>query len=317
MPSASSPPTRASFGSVPRSRASPDGSSIPPENRDLSVVFQELALWPHLTVEHNLGFGLEAKGVPRAVRRSQVNDMLQQVGLDDKARRYPGQLSGGERQRVAIARALVLRPRAVLLDEPLTNLDVVLRRDLFAVLHELLTDTGSAALYVTHDLDERSPGSGQPRRRPGQDARTLPRCGRAKDRTLRSPLGLVGRDRHPRRGHPPVARTAQPYQAGDRGHRRRTVRPPGLHRAQPDGHPRSPVAGHRFRFCLRRRPRGQRPDTVATDGDGRAEQPPRRPLRRGCRKTWCDYQPPVRRGERVYPEPTAEYPGAGGIVTNM
>lgn len=127
---------------------------VPPEDRDLAAVFQDLALWPHLTVASNLGFGLEAKRVPRAERRERIHDMLERVGLAGKASRHPGELSGGERQRVAIARALVLRPRVVLLDEPLTNLDALLRADLFALLRSLLAETGAAALYVTHDIRE-------------------------------------------------------------------------------------------------------------------------------------------------------------------
>ena len=127
---------------------------VPPERRDLAVVFQDLALWPHLTVQQNLGFGLEMRRTSRSERENQIRAMLQRVGLADKARRLPGQLSGGEQQRVAIARALVLRPRAVLLDEPLTNLDVVLRAELLGLLRVLLVESGVTALYVTHDVRE-------------------------------------------------------------------------------------------------------------------------------------------------------------------
>ncbi len=127
---------------------------VAPEDRGLAVVFQDLALWPHMTVEDNLGFGLESRRAPRAERRERIHNMLDRVGLADKAARHPGQLSGGERQRVAIARALVLQPRAVLFDEPLTNLDVLLRRDLFSLLRSLLKETGAAALYVTHEIRE-------------------------------------------------------------------------------------------------------------------------------------------------------------------
>ena len=127
---------------------------LPPERRGLAVVFQDLALWPHLTVEQNLGFGLDARGSSREERDRSVRAMLERVGLGDKALRLPGQLSGGERQRVAIARALVVRPRAVLLDEPLANLDPVLRADLLTLLRSLLLETGGTALYVTHDVRE-------------------------------------------------------------------------------------------------------------------------------------------------------------------
>jgi ABC-type Fe3+/spermidine/putrescine transport system ATPase subunit len=127
---------------------------LPPEGRGLGVVFQDLALWPHLTVRGNLAFGLEAKRVPRAERDRRIAALLDAVGLSALAQRYPGELSGGERQRVAIARALVLEPRAVLLDEPLSNLDVGLRRELLGLFRSLLRGRRTTALYVTHDVRE-------------------------------------------------------------------------------------------------------------------------------------------------------------------
>jgi len=135
--------------------ASGDGRlRMHPEERGLAVVFQDLALWPHLTVAGHLAFGLDVRRVPRAERDVRIHAMLQRVGLVDKAQSYPSQLSGGERQRVAIARALVLEPRAVLFDEPLSNLDVVLKSELLRVFRELLTARKTTALYVTHDLRE-------------------------------------------------------------------------------------------------------------------------------------------------------------------
>ncbi len=125
-----------------------------PEDRGLAVVFQDLALWPHLSVAGNLAFGLESKGVPRPEREARIRAILERVGLGGKEHSHPGQLSGGERQRVAIARALVLEPRAVLLDEPLSNLDVDLKRELLSVLRDLLKEHRTTALYVTHDLRE-------------------------------------------------------------------------------------------------------------------------------------------------------------------
>jgi ABC-type Fe3+/spermidine/putrescine transport system ATPase subunit len=125
-----------------------------PEDRGLAVVFQDLALWPHLSVAGNLAFGLESKGVPRPERDERIRAMLERVGLAGKEHNQPGQLSGGERQRVAIARALVLEPGAVLLDEPLSNLDVGLKRELLKVFRELLKERRTTALYVTHDLRE-------------------------------------------------------------------------------------------------------------------------------------------------------------------
>jgi iron(III) transport system ATP-binding protein len=135
--------------------ASADGRILRlPEERNLAVVLQELALWPHLTVAGNLAFGLEARGMPRAVREARIVDMTRRVGLAGKEDRRPAQLSGGERQRVAIARALVLDPQAVLFDEPLTNLDVSLKRELLALVRGLLKERGVPALYVTHEPRE-------------------------------------------------------------------------------------------------------------------------------------------------------------------
>jgi ABC-type sugar transport system ATPase subunit len=128
--------------------------SILPEDRNLGVVFQDLALWPHLNVAAHLAFGLEVRGVPRIERDARVRTMLQRVGIADKAQRYPSQLSGGERQHVAIARALVLEPQAVLLDEPLSNLDIVLKCELLDVFRQLLNEKKTSAVYVTHELRE-------------------------------------------------------------------------------------------------------------------------------------------------------------------
>ncbi len=127
---------------------------VPPDERGLAVVFQDLALWPHLTVQGNLRFVLAARGVPRGERASRINAILERLGLADKVDRYPGDLSGGERQRVAIARALVLEPRAVLLDEPLSNIDATLKRELLSLFRGLFQERGSTAIYVTHDLRE-------------------------------------------------------------------------------------------------------------------------------------------------------------------
>jgi iron(III) transport system ATP-binding protein len=122
---------------------------IPPDERNVGAVFQDLALWPHLTVHGNLAFGLPR--LVRADRDARIAAMLERVDLTAKRRCHPGELSGGERQRVAIARALVLEPRVVALDEPLANLDVVLKRDLLDLFRGLLRERGAAAIYVTHD----------------------------------------------------------------------------------------------------------------------------------------------------------------------
>ncbi|MCU0662675.1 MAG: ATP-binding cassette domain-containing protein [Myxococcota bacterium] len=124
---------------------------VPPERRRIAMVFQDLALWPHLSVRGNLSFGLTAQDVPRAKRLQLIEAALSSVGLDDKAARYPGQLSGGERQRVALARALVLEPVALLLDEPLASLDVALKVELLSLLRDLVRARRSS----------RGPGSGR------------------------------------------------------------------------------------------------------------------------------------------------------------
>lgn len=131
-----------------------DTIAVPPEKRNLAVVFQDLALWPHLSVRGNLAFGLDARGVPPHVRDERIRYILARVGLADKERRHPGALSGGERQRAAIARALVLEPRAVLLDEPLSNLDAPLKRQLLDLFRAIFKERGTTVLYVTHDLRE-------------------------------------------------------------------------------------------------------------------------------------------------------------------
>jgi ABC-type Fe3+/spermidine/putrescine transport system ATPase subunit len=125
---------------------------VPPEERELAVVFQDLALWPHLTVEKHLDFGLSVRRLSGDERRTRIREALARVDLLGKEQRLPAALSGGERQRVAIARALVLRPRAVLLDEPLASLDVALRREMLETFRTLFRQDGVTALFVTHDL---------------------------------------------------------------------------------------------------------------------------------------------------------------------
>src|SRR5262249_44509555 len=130
-----------------------DGAILrPPEERGVAIVFQDLALWPHLTVRGNLAFGLASQGVPRRARDERVGAMLERVGLSGRAGRHPGELSGGERQRVAIARAPRRPP--VPLAEPLSNLDAALKRELLALFRALLGERGTTAIYVTHDLRE-------------------------------------------------------------------------------------------------------------------------------------------------------------------
>ena len=127
---------------------------VPPEERNLAVVFQDLALWPHLTVARNLGFVLSAKGLSRKDRHARTAEWLERVGLADRAGAYPGELSGGERQRVALARALVYEPAALLLDEPFASLDVALKVEVIQLMSELLAERRMPTLLVTHDPEE-------------------------------------------------------------------------------------------------------------------------------------------------------------------
>lgn len=124
---------------------------LPPEQRGIAMVFQDLGLWPHMTVEGHLQFALASQGGTRQERSARIRRMLAAVGLMTHAQRRPGTLSGGERQRVAIARALIVEPRIVLLDEPLANLDVALKQQLIELFRQLLHERPVTAIYVTHD----------------------------------------------------------------------------------------------------------------------------------------------------------------------
>jgi len=133
--------------------ASQGGSVIvPPEARGLAMVFQDLALWPHLDVHDNLAFALHR--VPRPEREKRISEMLGSVELAGFGARMPSTLSGGERQRVAIARALITRPDLLLLDEAFANLDIALEAELLSMLDRVLDEHRTAALCVTHDPRE-------------------------------------------------------------------------------------------------------------------------------------------------------------------
>jgi iron(III) transport system ATP-binding protein len=128
--------------------------SVPTEHRDLGMVFQSYAVWPHMTVGENVAFPLRVRRIGKAERRSRVKEMLELVELDDMSKRYPHELSGGQRQRVALARALVYSPRLLLLDEPFSNLDAKLRERARSWLRHLHHHLGLTTLFVTHDQDE-------------------------------------------------------------------------------------------------------------------------------------------------------------------
>jgi ABC-type Fe3+/spermidine/putrescine transport system ATPase subunit len=131
-----------------------DITRLAPQHRDMGLVFQNYALFPHKTVFDNVAFGLRMRRRPPAEIGGRVRRMLELVGLPGVEARLPGQLSGGQRQRVALARALVIEPSVLLLDEPLSNLDAVLRKRMRVDLRELQQRLGIAAIFVTHDQDE-------------------------------------------------------------------------------------------------------------------------------------------------------------------
>src|SRR5450830_1823367 len=127
---------------------------MPAEARNLGLVFQSYALWPHKTVFDNVAYGLKLCKLGKSEIAAKVNEVLQQLGLGHLGERFPHQLSGGQQQRVAIARALVYNPQVILLDEPLSNLDAKLREEARAFLRELIVRLGLSALMVTHDQGE-------------------------------------------------------------------------------------------------------------------------------------------------------------------
>src|SRR3954465_406310 len=125
-----------------------------PAARDLAMVFQNYALYPHMTVRKNLGYGLRVRKVPRKEREARVQEVAKLLGLDELLDRRPGQLSGGQQQRVAMGRAIIREPEAFLMDEPLSNLDAKLRVGMRTSLQQLHHRLGTTTVYVTHDQVE-------------------------------------------------------------------------------------------------------------------------------------------------------------------
>lgn len=128
--------------------------TLPPERRGFGMVFQNYALFPHMTVARNVGFGLRMRGLPGSEITSRVAQAMKLVQLTGQEHKLPGQLSGGQQQRVAIARAIVIEPPLILMDEPLSNLDAKLRIETRAEIRRIHRELGRATIYVTHDQDE-------------------------------------------------------------------------------------------------------------------------------------------------------------------
>jgi ABC-type Fe3+/spermidine/putrescine transport system ATPase subunit len=146
-------PTLGTIEMDSRILSSPSGS-VPPDRRQMSMIFQSYAIWPNMTVEQNVAFGLELRKISNAEVKRRVGEMLEVVHMSHLADRYPAELSGGQQQRVALARAIVIRPSVLLLDEPLSNLDATLREEMRFEIRRLHDEFQVTTVYVTHDQAE-------------------------------------------------------------------------------------------------------------------------------------------------------------------
>ena len=131
-----------------------DITNLPPYKRDVNMVFQNYALFPHMTAEENIGFGLRMKGVGKEEAAKRTQKLLKLIRLEDLRSRYPSQMSGGQQQRVALARAIVIRPQVLLMDEPLSNLDAKLRIEMRNAIKQIQRRVDITTVYVTHDQAE-------------------------------------------------------------------------------------------------------------------------------------------------------------------
>ena len=147
------PPTEGTI-SIEGELVSSPTAVVPPERRNMSMVFQSYAIWPNMTVEQNVGFGLELRKLSTAEIKKRVGEILEVVQMGHLGRRYPAELSGGQQQRVALARAIVVKPAVLLLDEPLSNLDANLREEMRFEIRRLHDEFRITTVYVTHDQGE-------------------------------------------------------------------------------------------------------------------------------------------------------------------
>ena len=131
-----------------------DITDVSPKNRDIGMVFQQYSLFPNMTVEQNVAFGLKMKKYEKSKIDTKVKEIVEIVGLGDKMKHYPSQLSGGQQQRAALARAIVTEPKVLLLDEPLSAIDALLRHSLQIEIRRIQRELDITAIFVTHDQDE-------------------------------------------------------------------------------------------------------------------------------------------------------------------